>query len=105
MKILHASALAACLCIAACDSPPAILFTTNGADFDTMSLTDARGACEAPARVAYLSWWGQGAVQGCWKRERGDIVANFPDLPDQRIPAGEFRRTELAEYRGTTLPE
>lgn len=91
------------LVLAACDSPPAILYISTGTESDVMSLTDAKGECELRAHVAYISWAGQATAQGCWTRERGDIVARFPGLPDRRIPVGEFQRTELAEYRSQTL--
>ncbi|OUM01994.1 hypothetical protein [Variovorax sp. JS1663] len=93
----------ACALLAACQPQPGILYTTNGADFDTMSLTDAEGDCEGRGRVAYLTWWGQRAQQGCWMRERGEIVGRFPGAQERRVPVGEFQRTELAAYRGETL--
>ena len=92
-----------CALLAACNAQPGILYTTNGVEFDVMSLTDAQGHCQDRGRVAYLSWWGQATVQGCWVRERGEIVARFPGVPDRRVPVGEFQRTELAQYRGATL--
>lgn len=101
---LSAAVLAfSCALFAACNSQPNILYTTNGAEFDVMSLTDAQGDCDARARVAYLSWWGTETLKGCWMRERGEIVGRFPGLEDRRVPVGDFQRTELAEYRGATL--
>lgn len=92
-----------CALLAACNAQPGVLYTTNGADFDVMSLTDAQGHCEGVARVAYLTWWGTETLQGCWVRERGEVVGRFPGLEDRRLPVGEFQRTELAEYRGAVL--
>ncbi|HJS05002.1 MAG TPA: hypothetical protein VJ832_16090 [Variovorax sp.] len=101
---LSASALAlSCALLAACDTQPGILYTTEGTGFDVMSLTDAQGNCEGLARVAYLTWWGVETLQGCWARERGEIVGRFPGLEDKRVPVGAFQRTELAEYRGASL--
>lgn len=92
-----------CALLAACNAQPGVLYTTRGAGFDVMSLTDAQGDCEGLARVAYLTWWGNETLKGCWVRERGEIVGRFPGMEDKRLPVGEFQRTELAEYRGATL--
>jgi hypothetical protein len=101
---LSAPALAlSCALLAACNTQPGILYTSEGPRFDVMSLTDAQGDCEGLARVAYLTWWGLETLKGCWMRERGEIVARFPGMDDKRVPIREFQRTELAEYRGATL--
>ncbi|VTU15369.1 hypothetical protein [Variovorax sp. RA8] len=92
-----------CALLTGCNAQPGILYTSHGADFDVMSLTDTQGDCEGLARIAYLTWWGTETLKGCWMRERGEIVGRFPGVEDRRLPVGEFQRTELAEYRGATL--
>lgn len=95
-----AAFLAGCALIVACESQPGVIFVADGSDFDVMGLTDAQDTCNTPGRLAYLSWWDGETLRGCWFRERGEIRVCFPGLDDRLIPAGEFRPTEFASYRG-----
>lgn len=102
-RLPAAALVAACTWLAGCDTKPGVIYYANGADFDTMSLTDKQDVCDTPGRVAYLSWWDGATLKGCWFRDRNDIVARFPELAERRIPIGDFHRTELAEYRNIAL--
>ncbi|SEB17721.1 hypothetical protein [Variovorax sp. YR216] len=95
--------VAACALIAACESQPAVIFVANGGEFNVLSLTDEQDVCDAPARLGYLTWWDGATLRGCWVRDGGHIRMRITDLDDLRIPVGDFRRTEIAEYRNRTL--
>ncbi|MEJ8812361.1 hypothetical protein WKW77_14850 [Variovorax ureilyticus] len=95
--------VAACALIAACDSQPAVTFVANGTEFSVLSLTDEQDNCDAPGRLGYLTWWDGVTLRGCWVRQGGQIRMRFADRDDLRIPVGDFRRTEIADYRNRTL--
>ncbi|MBB3177905.1 hypothetical protein [Variovorax sp. Sphag1AA] len=98
-----AGLVAACALIAACESQPAVTFVANGSQFNVLSLTDERDTCDAPARLGYLTWWDGATLRGCWVRDGGHIRMRITDLDDLRIPVGDFRSTEIADYRNRTL--
>ena len=98
-----AGLVAACALIAACESQPAVTFVANGSQFNVLSLTDEQDTCKVPARLGYLTWWDGATLRGCWEREGGYIRMRIADLDDLRIPIGDFRATEVADYRNRTL--
>jgi len=95
--------VAACALIAACESQPAVTFVANGSEFNVLSLTDEQDTCNAPAHLGYLTWWDGATLRGCWVRDGGYIRMRIADFDDLRIPIGDFRRTEIADYRNRTL--
>ena len=100
-----AAVVAGCTLVLGCDMEPQVLFVRDGNPFQALQLTDAQDGCTAPYRVSYLTSADGGASSGCWVREGRHIRTQFPKLVDKLIPVGEFRRTTLAEYRGTTLDD
>jgi len=95
--------LAAAALAAACDSQPSVTYVANGSDFSVLGLTNEGGECALPAKVGYLTWWDGATVRGCWVRDRAEIRVRFNDMDDLRIPIGEFRRTEVGDYRYAAL--
>ena len=95
--------LATCALIAACESQPSVTFVTNGSEFNVLGLTDDQSTCEAPGRLVYLTWWDGQTLRGCWVRDHAHIRARFDNMDDRRIPVGDFRRTEVADYRNSSL--
>ncbi len=98
-----AAFLATCALVAACESQPSVTFVANGSEFSVLGLTDEQGTCEAPARLVYLTWWDGQTLRGCWVRDHAHIRARFDDMDDRRIPVGEFRPTEVGDYRTLSL--
>lgn len=89
--------------VAACESQPSVTFVANGSDFNVVGLTDEQGTCEAHARLVYLTWWDGQTLRGCWVRDHAHIRARFDNMEDRRIPIGEFRPTEVADYLNLSL--
>jgi len=100
---IAAGLVAACALIAACESQPGVTFVANGSEYNVISLTDAQDICSVPEHLGYLTWWDGATLRGCWVRDRGHIRMRISNLDDLRIPVGDFRRTELADYRNRTL--
>ena len=95
--------LAACFIAASCDGQPTVTFLAKGDDGNLFGLTDDAGSCDAPARLAYLTALDGASLRGCWVRDRSQIRVRFNDTEDRRVPVGDFRRTETAEYRNLSL--
>jgi hypothetical protein len=54
-------------------------------------------------RFTYLTWGDGQTLRGCWVRDHAHIRARFDDMDDRRIPVGEFRSTEVADYQNLSL--
>ena len=97
------SLLVTCALLAACESQPSVTFVANGSDYNVLGLTHDQDTCAAPGRLVYLTWWDGQTLRGCWVRDHADIRARFDNMDDRRIPIGDFRSTELADYRNLSL--
>jgi hypothetical protein len=89
--------------IAACESQPSVTFVAIGSDFNVLGLTHEQSTCEAPGRLAYLTWWDGETLRGCWVRDHANIRVRFDDMDDRRIPVGEFQPTEVAHDQNLSL--
>lgn len=94
---------AVCAFVASCDVQPSVNFFAKGDDGNLIGLTDDAGNCSAPARLAYLTSLDGGSLRGCWVRDHSQIRVRFNDAEDKRVPVGDFRRTEMADYRNLSL--
>ncbi len=95
--------LSVCALVVACESQPSVTFVANGSDFNVLGLTHEQSTCEAPGRLAYLTWWDGQTLRGCWVRDHANIRVRFDDMDDWRIPVGEFRPTESANYQNLSM--